>query len=197
MALENWLAMIKADVSPVSAVQAPIHRNSGRYVTVTADESDVSGTGTELATDTADTAGKTQGYQPQPAWLLGCTADTADTAGNVIRGEKRGVAANEPPIQAAYWPNSSAMNDSEIDLMEARLKLITWRGMADAEADQLVDKLMQADRDQSGLVSCYLCRHFNPTPKTCGNSKSAGVGQEIGADLAAMLQRCPAFHPMR
>ena len=79
MALKSWLALLKADVSGVSGVQAPIHADLGRYVTDTADVSDVSGSGAMLASDTPDTAAQNQTYQAQPAWALGCTGDTADT----------------------------------------------------------------------------------------------------------------------
>ena len=79
MALKSWLASLKADVSNVSGVQAPIHAGLGRYVTETADVSGVSGRGGMVASDTADTAGNMQAYQAQPAWALACTGDTADT----------------------------------------------------------------------------------------------------------------------
>lgn len=79
MALKSWLASLKADVSNVSGVQAPIHAGLGRYVTETADVSGVSGSGGMVASDTADTAGNMHTYQAQPAWTLACTGDTADT----------------------------------------------------------------------------------------------------------------------
>ena len=80
MALKSWLASLKADVSNVSGVQAPIHAGLGRYVTETADVSGVSETGGVVAGDTADTAGGKQTYQAQPAWAMACTGDTADTS---------------------------------------------------------------------------------------------------------------------
>lgn len=76
MALKSWLASLKADVSNVSGVQAPIHADLGRYVTETAGVSAVSGQGGMVAIDTADTAGTMQAYQAQPAWALVCTPDT-------------------------------------------------------------------------------------------------------------------------
>jgi len=79
MALKSWLASLKADVSNVSGVQAPIHAGLGRYVTETAGVSGVSGRGGMVASDTADTAGNMQAYLAQPAWALACTGDTADT----------------------------------------------------------------------------------------------------------------------
>ena len=79
MALKSWLASLKADVSSVSGVQAPIQAGLGRYVIDTADVSGVSGLGVTVASDTADTSGNMQAYQAQPAWALVCTGDTADT----------------------------------------------------------------------------------------------------------------------
>ena len=79
MALKSWLASLKAGVSNVSGVQAPIHAGLGRYATETADVSGVSGQGGMVASDTADTAGEKQAYQAQPAWALACTGETADT----------------------------------------------------------------------------------------------------------------------
>ena len=76
MALKSWLASLKADVSNVSGVQAPIHAGLGRYVT---ESTGVSGLGGMVASDTADTAGNMQAYQAQAAWALACTGDTADT----------------------------------------------------------------------------------------------------------------------
>ena len=79
MALKSWLALLKADVSGVSDVQAPIHAGLSRYGTETADVSGVARPGGMVASDTADTAAQNQTYQAQPAWALGCTADTGDT----------------------------------------------------------------------------------------------------------------------
>jgi hypothetical protein len=77
--------------------------------------------------------------------------------------------------------------------MEARLMLFTQRGLADTEADQLADKLLQFDREQSGQVTCHLCQHFDPKPKRCGNFRAAGVGAQLGSDLAGMMQRCTGY----
>ena len=84
MALKSWLASLKADVSNVSGVQAPIHAGLGRYVTETADVSGVSGRGGMVASDTADTAENMQAYQAQPAWALACTGDTAETCEKIV-----------------------------------------------------------------------------------------------------------------
>ena len=92
MALESWLATLKADVSDVSGVQTPIHAGLGRYVIETADVSGVSGSGGMVASDTAETAANMQTYQAQPAWALGCTGDTADTCKTI---DTEAYAAND------------------------------------------------------------------------------------------------------
>lgn len=79
MPLKSWLASLKADVSNVSGVQAPIHAGLGRYVTESRGVSDVSGLDGMKASDTADTARDMQAYLAKPAWALACTGDTGDT----------------------------------------------------------------------------------------------------------------------
>ena len=98
MALKSWLASLKADVSNVSGVQAPIYAGLGRYVTETADVSGVSGSSGMVASDTADTAREKLTYQAQPAWALACTADTADTC-KKINADIQTTEASPTPTQ--------------------------------------------------------------------------------------------------
>lgn len=42
-------------------------------------------------------------------------------------------------------------------------------------------------------VTCATCRHYRPG--RCTQHKAAGMPQEIGRDLAELLQRCPAHVP--
>lgn len=79
MALKSWLASLKADVSNVSGVQAPIHAKLGRYNTETTGVSGASGQGGMAPSDTSDTKGHSRAYQAKPARALACTVDTADT----------------------------------------------------------------------------------------------------------------------
>lgn len=81
MALKSWLASLKADVSNVSGVQATIHMGLGRHAIETADASGVSGQGGVVGSDTTDTSGNFQAFQTQPALVLACTCDAADTCG--------------------------------------------------------------------------------------------------------------------
>lgn len=101
MALKSWLASLKADVSNVSGVQAPIHEGLGRYVSESTCVSGVSGLASMLASDTADTAdtaGHMQAYQAQPAWAFACTGDTVDTCIK-INAELQLTKAAPTPIQ--------------------------------------------------------------------------------------------------
>lgn len=98
MALKSWLASLKADVSNVSGVQAPIHEGLGRFVSESTCVSGVSGLASMLASDTADTAGHMQAYQAQPAWAFACTGDTVDTCIK-INAELQLTKAAPTPIQ--------------------------------------------------------------------------------------------------
>ena len=98
MALRSWLALLKADVSHVSDVQALIHKGFSRYVTDTADASGVSGMGGMVVSDTADTVGKIQTYQANPLISLACTGDTADTCEKIV-SEIEPIESAPTPIQ--------------------------------------------------------------------------------------------------
>lgn len=79
MALKSWLVSLKADVSNVSGVQAPIYEGLGRYVTESTGVSDVTKLGGMVDCDPADTARHMQAYQAKPSWALACTGDAGDT----------------------------------------------------------------------------------------------------------------------
>ena len=74
--------------------------------------------------------------------------------------------------------------------LERRARLLRW-GWKEADADALAQRLTTRDHDDD-RVSCTDCRHYRPG--RCGNHRRAGLdAAEVGRDLAAMLQRCPAF----
>jgi hypothetical protein len=98
MALKSWLASLKANVSNVSGVQAPIHEGLGRYVSESTGVSGVLGLDSMVANDTADTAGRMQAYLAQPAWAFACTGDAADTCIK-INAELQLTEAAPAPIQ--------------------------------------------------------------------------------------------------
>lgn len=122
MALSVWLASLKSNVSSVSGVQVPIHEGLGRYVIETVGVSDVSEPGGMLAIDTADTVGKIQTYQPEPAWTLACTGDTVDTAGK--------ISASDQVTEAAATPAQS----DPMRIFRKRGPWLTGRESMDAQA---------------------------------------------------------------
>lgn len=74
---------------------------------------------------------------------------------------------------------------------DRRARLLRW-GWAEAEAEELADRLVQRDRDADDRVSCADCQHYRPGH--CGNRTRAGLNAaDVGRDLAATLQRCPGF----
>lgn len=112
----------------------------------------------------------------------------------LLTGSSRVTERNtDATSKTAYWPHTQHANDTELDTMEARLMIFKRRGMDDTKADQLADKLLQADREQSGQVTCHLCQHFNPSRKTCNNFRTA----RLGRDLAELLQRCPGYRGLQ
>ncbi len=81
-----------------------------------------------------------------------------DEMRQAIRESKRELMAllagnRSASSQAAYWPNSSAMSDAEIDRFERRLIQFKQRGLADDRADRLADWLMLRDRRKADHIS--------------------------------------------
>lgn len=103
------------------------------------------------------------------------------------------LAGTKFPSSQSAWPRSSAATDDELDVMEARQALFRHRGVADAKADDLLDKLLISDREKAGLVTCLLCQNYSPRQKTCSNFRSASIGKELGTDIPVMLQRCAGY----
>ena len=121
-----------------------------------------------------------------------------DEMRQAIRESKRELMAlladtKPAPSQAAYWPHSSAMNQSDIESIEARLMPLTQHGMVDAEADQLVSKLMQADQRPSSFTapsaapapparlatrSCAACANLTRR-RTCSEPIDAGLSDHF------------------
>ena len=114
MALKSWLASLKADVSNVSGVQAPIHAGLGRYVSETTGVSGVSGSGGMVVSDTADAAGNMQAYQAQPSWALACTGDTADTyRKNNTDTQYTEAAATQTEPKRVFRQRGPCLNDTD------------------------------------------------------------------------------------
>ncbi|MGS0754150.1 hypothetical protein ACVBEH_05015 [Roseateles sp. GG27B] len=88
------------------------------------------------------------------------------------------------------------LTDRELDRSKARLKHFARRGLTDPHADTLADELVFRDRELDDRRTCLECSHCTgaaPLAWRCGNHKAAGVGRELGTDLAKLLQRCAGF----
>ncbi len=74
--------------------------------------------------------------------------------------------------------------------LERRARLLRW-GWPKDDAEALAERLTMRDHDDDRM-SCTDCRHYRPG--RCGNHRRAGLNAaDVGRDMAAMLQRCPAF----
>jgi hypothetical protein len=116
-----------------------------------------------------------------------------------------GLPGNEPDRWC--YPNSTAMTGSEIDLFAARLARFTDKGVPQADAESLVDRLVQRDRDSDDRALCGECTHlsgYGASSWRCGNWQRAGVAHrardvQLPRDLVFKLQRCDglthAFNP--
>lgn len=105
MALKSWLALLKVDVTPVTAVQAPIHACLPCNGIETADVTGVTDRGGAVAGVTAVTAAEIQTSQAKPNIHAGCTLVTAvtcktiDTESHAVNQLLSGdllMATNEP-----------------------------------------------------------------------------------------------------
>ena len=110
-------------------------------------------------------------------------------------------AANAPTADPDHWawPHSSAWNTSEIELFNRRAALFVRRGASDTEAERLVEKLVQRDREGDSMHACMECRHLQTSGAwRCGNWQAADVAVRAGdaglaRTMALRAQRCPGF----
>lgn len=94
------------------------------------------------------------------------------------------------------WPHSEAMNTTELARMVARLRQFARRGMDEAQADRLADRLMLLDRSASGLQVCAECAWLagaNGQGWRCNGNRAAGLARDLPANMVTAPQHCPAF----
>lgn len=104
----------------------------------------------------------------------------------LLATEQQPDSLGEP--QETFGTPSCTDADSAL-FRERRARMLRW-GWAGLDADALARRL--AKRDDDDRVSCTDCRHYRPG--RCVNHRQAGLNAaDVGRDLAAMLQRCPAF----
>ena len=177
--------------------------------------------------DTPDTYEKIMGYPRKSPNDAGCTLDTSDTLrlnitreiSQVRRLEKTpgplaslvqyvledvqrpGIAEPANALAKHFdrwcWPNSSAMNTSEIEVFTQRAHQFNQRGLAQHDAEKLADQLVSRDREGDDRRLCLECEHFGrPRAWRCQQWQRAGLGaKEVPAELIQQLQRCQAFKP--
>lgn len=104
----------------------------------------------------------------------------------VTPGGGDGLHEAAPDLSAVAWTDADVAR-----FLDRRARLLRW-GWAEPDADALAERLLQRDRDVDVRVACVDCKHYRPG--RCGNHKRAGLGSdEVGRDLAGLLQRCDGF----
>ena len=99
------------------------------------------------------------------------------------------------------YPNSSAMNNNEIAIFQARVSRYKSCGLNAEKSESLADKLCMRDREQGAddRISCLECRHLvNVNGWYCKNWQQSKVcirerDAYIGTDWVILLQRCDGF----
>ena len=98
-------------------------------------------------------------------------------------------------VDRCCWPNSSAMNTGEIHIFKERLLWIQGKGIRFADAELLVDSLVNRDRFQDERKVCLECLFLLGTGRwKCGNCRVGGIhSKELPSDFVKILQRCSGF----
>lgn len=99
------------------------------------------------------------------------------------------------PTTTGPAPDSLALvawTDADIARFIARRDRLARWGYSTIDAEALAERLTLRDRSGDERVSCTECS--NHRPGRCDNHRAARLhSAEVGRDLAALLQRCPAF----
>lgn len=104
--------------------------------------------------------------------------------------------APDPDPDRHCWPLSSAWNTMEMAKFTARLELFTRRGMPEADAELLADKLVLRDRGDDDRRLCLECNHIKHSGDlwACHQWRRAGLSAAgLPAELVRLLQRCNGF----
>lgn len=141
-------------------------------------------------------------YPPATSATSATSATFEVQAGTkVAESQESQQAANDAALDpdSYCWPHSSAWNTSEIALFNRRAALFVRRGASDTEAERLVEKLVQRDREGDSMHACMECRHLQTSGAwRCGNWQAADVAVRAGdaglaRAMAMQAQRCPGF----
>ncbi len=119
------------------------------------------------------------------------------------QGKPISISGRSPGDDSDRWcyPNSSAMNGSEIDIFTARLSMFSSRGLTLDEAEKLADSLVLRDRQKNHSQHCLECRHLIGQASStwrCGNSQfsedcNCTRANLLLSGLTNSLQDCAGF----
>lgn len=123
---------------------------------------------------------------PQSEETRGSSQDSQDSQGCPLTCTTAALL----DLSAVAWTDADIAR-----FADRRARLLRW-GWTEAEAEKLAERLATRDREHDERVSCGDCQHYRPG--RCGNHRRAGLNvADVGRELAAMLQRCPGFQPVR
>ena len=128
------------------------------------------------------------------------TKPTKPSSGDVLGGFVGFVGTPQAHIENSLSVSEAANDPESIPDIKAYIAQFNRRGLPDTQADTLTDVLVIRDREQDERRTCLECSHCSgstPLAWRCGNHRAAGVGRELGCDIAVMLQRCPGFKSTR
>ena len=102
------------------------------------------------------------------------------------------------------YPNSTAMNTSEIAIFQNRISRFKSSGLDADKSEELADRLCLRDREKGTeeRISCLECRFLtNVNGWYCKNWQQSKVcirerDAFIGTDLIMLLQRCDGFQSL-
>ena len=172
--------------------------------------------------DTPETLEKTIGYQRKVTNDAGCTPETPDllrlnrtreipqlrqfeeTADPlaspvqyVLPNSGTALAANDVTTEPDRWcwPQSSAMNTTEIHAFAIRVKHFQQLRFTTLDAEKLADQLVNRDREGDERHLCLECGNLICAGAwRCKQWQPAGFGaRDVPAELIQQLQRCQAF----
>ena len=118
----------------------------------------------------------------------GCAAFSGKTT---TKAQERPYRLSREQADAAH---AKPWDEAAIARFQARQAQIMRLGYGQRDADDLAARLHLRDAEGDDRAMCLECQHYRPG--RCGNHARAGLhSADVGRDLAAMLQRCPAFVP--
>jgi hypothetical protein len=96
------------------------------------------------------------------------------------------------PCEGLRKSAKTAPADPESRRLDVRARLLRW-GWTHEVAEATADRIARREGDDD-RATCIECAHF--LPWRCSTHRRAGfAAPDVGRELAALPQRCPAFEP--